>query len=83
MSGIDQGVEVPGACVQVEMHAHWRNDRVLKWCDQQGIHVSAYAPLSSPVSMANMEKDVPNLMEVHPCQTFVDRGLPLSPAALV
>ncbi|KAL3133790.1 hypothetical protein ABBQ32_008269 [Trebouxia sp. C0010 RCD-2024] len=48
---------------QVEMHAHWRNDRLLKWCDQQGIHVSAYAPLSSPVTMASMEKDVPNLME--------------------
>lgn len=50
--------------VQVEMHAHWRNDRVLKWCNQQGIHVSAYAPLSSPSTMANMEKDVPNLMQV-------------------
>lgn len=65
------------------MHAHWRNDRLLKWCDQQGIHVSAYAPLSSPVTMASMEKDVPNLMEVSRrifCRIFV---LLLSPAALV
>lgn len=46
------------------MHAHWRNDRVLKWCNQQGIHVSAYGPLSSPVTVASMEKDVPNEMEV-------------------
>jgi len=50
--------------VQVEMHAHWRNDRLLKWCNQQGIHVSAYAPLSSPQTMEGMGKDVPNLMEV-------------------
>ena len=46
------------------MHAHWRNDRLLKWCNQQGIHVSAYAPLSSPQTMEGMGKDVPNLMEV-------------------
>lgn len=50
--------------LQVEMHAHWRNDRLLKWCNQQGIHVSAYGPLSSPATVANMEKDVPNEMEV-------------------
>lgn len=50
--------------VQVEMHAHWRNDRLLKWCNQQGIHVSAYGPLSSPQTMEGMGKDVPNLMEV-------------------
>ena len=50
--------------VQIEMHAHWKNARVLKWCNQQGIHVSAYGPLSSPATMASMEKDVPNLMEV-------------------
>ncbi|DBA75126.1 TPA: hypothetical protein ACH3X1_010448 [Trebouxia sp. C0004] len=48
---------------QVEMHAHWRNDRLLKWCNQQGIHVSAYGPLSSPQTMQAMGKDVPNLME--------------------
>lgn len=46
------------------MHAHWKNDRLLKWCNQQGIHVSAYGPLSSPATMASMEKDVPNEMEV-------------------
>ncbi len=37
---------------------------MLKWCNQQGIHVSAYAPLSSPQTMEGMGKDVPNLMEV-------------------
>lgn len=54
------------------MHAHWRNDRVLKWCNQQGIHVSAYGPLSSPVTVASMEKDVPNEMEV--CERQPLRG---------
>ena len=47
------------------MHAHWKNDRLMKWCNQQGIHVSAYGPLSSPATMASMEKDVPNEMEVY------------------
>lgn len=56
--------------LQVEMHAHWRNDRLMKWCNQQGIHVSAYGPLSSPQTMQGMGKDVPNLMEVS-CKTHL------------
>lgn len=62
-SGILPKANIRPAVNQVEMHAHWRNDRLLKWCNQQGIHVSAYAPLSSPQTMEMMGKDVPNLME--------------------
>ena len=48
--------------LQVEVHCHFKNDRVVQWCEQAGIHVTAYAPLSSPQSMAN--SDVPNLLLV-------------------
>lgn len=51
------------------MHAYWRNDRVFEWCKQQGIHVTAYGPLSSPGMAASMDKDHLNLLEVglHNC----------------
>ena len=48
--------------LQVEVHCHFKNDRVVQWCEQAGIHVTAYAPLSSPQSMAN--SNVPNLLLV-------------------
>lgn len=53
----------PG-CAQVEVHCHWRNDRTVDWCKQEGIHVTAYAPLSSPQTMRKEGKDVPNLLKV-------------------
>ena len=46
------------------MHPYWRNDRVFKWCNQQGIHVTAYGPLSSPQMADSMDKDHLNLIEV-------------------
>lgn len=46
------------------MHAFWRNDRVFKWCNQQGIHVTAYGPLSSPHMAATMDKKHLNLLQV-------------------
>lgn len=54
----------PGALLQVEVHCHWRNDRTIDWCKQEGIHVTAYAPLSSPQTMRKEGKDVPNLLKV-------------------
>ena len=60
--------------VQVEMHAFWRNDRVMKWCNQQGIHVTAYAPISSPHMAASMEKGHLNLLQVE----IVSTVLPLT-----
>jgi len=50
--------------VQVEVHCHWRNDRTVEWCKKEGIHVTAYAPLSSPQTMSLEHKDVPNLLKV-------------------
>lgn len=46
---------------QIEMHPNWRNDRVLDWAKEHGIHITAYAPLSSPDTAAT--EDAPNLMK--------------------
>ena len=46
------------------MHCHFRNDRVVQWCTQAGIHVTAYAPLSSPQTMQLEGMDNPNLLKV-------------------
>jgi len=50
--------------MQVEVHCHFRNERVIAWCKKEGIHVTAYAPLSSPQTMSSMKKTVPNLLQV-------------------
>ena len=49
---------------QVEMHPNWRNERVLQYCKQKNIHVTAYAPMSSPGTMAKSGRKVPNLQKV-------------------
>ncbi len=41
-----------GCNVQVEVHPHWRNQRLLDFCKDKGIHVTAYGPLTSPGNMA-------------------------------
>lgn len=56
------------AVVQVEVHINFRNERTIDWCTKEGIHVTAYAPLSSPQTMSSQKKSVPNLLEVsHVC----------------
>eukprot|EP00891_Asterochloris_glomerata_P001644 jgi/Astpho2/1644/e_gw1.00032.82.1_t len=49
---------------QVEVHPHFRNERLRQWCTEQNIHVTAYGPLSSPGTMLSMGKSLPNLMRV-------------------
>ena len=39
---------------QVEAHPYFRNDALLAFCQQQGVHVTAYSPLGSPDSAAIM-----------------------------
>ncbi|XP_051130523.1 aldose reductase isoform X2 [Andrographis paniculata] len=36
----------PSVC-QMEMHPGWRNDKMLHFCNKNGVHVTAYSPLGS------------------------------------
>ncbi|KAK9793721.1 hypothetical protein WJX73_010217 [Symbiochloris irregularis] len=56
-------VTIYPAVNQIEMHPDWRNDRVLEFCKSKGIHVTAYAPMSSPGTMSKTGQHVPNLQE--------------------
>ncbi len=33
---------------QVEVHPFWRNDELITYCNDRGIHVTAYCPLGMP-----------------------------------
>ena len=35
---------------QVEAHPYHRNDALLAWCRERGVHLTAYSPLGSPDS---------------------------------
>lgn len=50
--------------LQVEVHPYFRNDRLYRYCQDHNIHVTAYAPVSSPATMKNQGYDVPNLLNV-------------------
>ncbi|KAM3341072.1 methylecgonone reductase [Capsicum galapagoense] len=38
---------IPPAVNQVEMHVAWRQEKMLKFCKEKGIHVSAWSPLGA------------------------------------
>ncbi|KAK9865658.1 hypothetical protein WJX84_006366 [Apatococcus fuscideae] len=48
---------------QVEVHAHYRNEHVRDWAKKNGVHVTAYSPLSSPALVKEMGMDFPELMQ--------------------
>ena len=54
----------PWDLLQIDVHPRWRNDRVVDWCMKNKIHVTAYAPMSSPGVVASKGKDIPNLLKV-------------------
>ena len=52
----------PVSVCQVEIHPYWRQERLLTFCEENGVHVTAYSPLGSPDSAAMFGRDAPALM---------------------
>ncbi|XP_073112769.1 NADPH-dependent aldo-keto reductase, chloroplastic isoform X2 [Elaeis guineensis] len=50
ISELLQFAKVVPAVNQVELHPFWRQDEVVKFCQQKGIHVSAHTPLGVPTA---------------------------------
>lgn len=56
---------IPPAVNQIEVHPNWRNQRVVDFAKEHNILITAYAPLSSPGTMASRHLPVPNLAKDH------------------
>lgn len=78
-----QGAQEPLSVCQFEMHPYWRNEELLRWCQDRSIHCTAYSPLGSPDSAALLQRDepaqVPRLLE-HPLVQQVAKAHGKSPA---
>ena len=71
--------KVPPSVLQVEVHPYWRQDGLLKYCQDKGIHMTAYSPLGSPDSSAMFQRTGPKLMD-DPTLTAIAARLKKSPA---
>lgn len=49
-----QFAKIVPAVNQVELHPFWRQDELVKFCQQRGIHVSAHTPLGVPSTYNSM-----------------------------
>lgn len=49
-----QFAKIVPAVNQVELHPFWRQDELVKFCQQRGIHVSAHTPLGVPATSNSM-----------------------------
>ncbi|KAK9807822.1 hypothetical protein WJX72_010273 [[Myrmecia] bisecta] len=60
--------------VQVEIHPYFRNDYLVKFCKEKGIHVTAYSPLGSPDSSAMYKREnVPWVLQDKEVQAVADK----------
>ncbi|UPQ98615.1 NADP-dependent oxidoreductase [Chloropicon primus] len=71
--------KVKPAVLQVEVHPYWRQDSLLTYCQEKGIHVTAYSPLGSPDSSTMFQRKGPKLMD-DPVLASVASKLNKSPA---
>ena len=58
--------EIPPAVCQVEIHPYHRNDRLVAWCRDHDIHVTAFSPLGSPDSESIFPRKVPAVLMEDP-----------------
>ena len=68
-----------GPAPQVEAHPYHRNDALLAWCRERGVHLTAYSPLGSPDSASVFKRDAPVLLEDRELRSIAAR-LGRSPA---
>ena len=65
VKGILEYARIRPSVVQVEVHPYCRNDDLIAWCAEEGIHVTAHSPLGSPdsASLLGRDKAMPTVMD--------------------
>lgn len=62
LAAIEAHAQIPPVVCQVEVHPYHRNDALIAWCADRGIHVTAFSPLGSPDSESIFPRKVPAVL---------------------
>jgi diketogulonate reductase-like aldo/keto reductase len=63
MQDIMSYAKTPISISQNEAHPYWRNDSIVRFCEENGIHFTAFSPLGSPDSADIFRRTSPALMD--------------------